>query len=150
MEKRVKRKVSARSHEVQREFSLGSTGRYFDLRQIFKKLNAKHFRNQLRGYTIVWGRSRRLRPVSYFVYGTIQEDERLIRIHPLLDAAFVPAWFLEYVIFHEMLHAVIPDEVYPSGRRKVHTAVFREKERRYRNFHRAQRWEQENLGRFLR
>ncbi len=147
---RPKRKVSATSLPLQRQLDLGNPGRYFDLRAIFKRLNGKHFRNRLRGYKIVWGRRRRQRPVNYFVYGTIQEEDRIIRIHPLLDAAFVPEWFLEYVIYHEMLHAVVPDEIYPSGRRKVHTKEFRQKEGRYRNFARAQRWEAQNLGRLLR
>ena len=145
-----KRKVSVTSLPIQRQLALGFTGRFFDLRAIFKRLNAKHFRNRLKGYRIVWGRRRKLRPLNYFVYGTIQEEDRVIRIHPLLDAAFVPEWFLEYVLFHEMLHAVTPDEIYPSGRRKVHTQEFRHKECRYRNYERAKRWEAQNLGRFLR
>lgn len=150
MKKRAKRKVSAGELPLQRQLSLGHEGQFFDLRAIFKRLNASHFRNKLTRYRIVWGRRRKLRPVSYFVYGTIQEEDRVIRIHPLLDAAFVPEWFVEYVIFHEMLHAVVQDEIYPSGRRKVHTEEFKEKEQKYRNYRRAQRWEAQNLTRFLR
>ena len=150
MKTQPKRKVSAVSLPMQRHLSLGHSGRYFDLRLIFQKVNSKHFGNRLRGYKIVWGRQRRLRPIRYFVYGTIQEEDRIIRIHPLLDAAFVPEWFLEYVIFHEMLHAVVPDEKHASGRRKVHTEAFKTKEKRYRNYWRAQRWESKNLARFLR
>ena len=44
----------------------------------------------------------------------------MIRIHPLLDRAFVPTWFLEYVVFHEMLHAMVPDRYDEQGRRLVH------------------------------
>lgn len=150
MKKRAKRKVSAGLLPIQRQLSLGQRGQFFDLRAIFKRLNARYFRNKLTRYRIVWGRRRKLRPVSYFVYGTIQEEDRLIRIHPLLDAAFVPEWFVEYVIYHEMLHAVVQDEVHPSGRRRVHTKEFKEKEQKYRNYRRAQRWEAQNLARFLR
>jgi hypothetical protein len=74
----------------------------------------------------------------------------MIRVHPLLDRSFVPAWFLEYVIFHEMLHAVVPDRFDRSGRRLIHHDGFTEKERQYRHFRRAKVWEQENLARFLR
>ncbi len=150
MTKQPKRKVSAVTLPMQRQLQLGHSGRYFDLKAIFRRVNSKHFRNRLRGYKIVWGRRRRLRPVRYFVYGTIQEEDRIIRIHPLLDAPFVPEWFVEYVIFHEMLHAVVPDEKLASGRRKVHTEQFNTREKRYRNYWRAQRWESKNLARFLR
>ena len=49
-----------------------------------------------------------------------------------------------------MLHSVVPDEVLGDGRRRVHTEEFNRKERNFRNYSRARRWEQENLGRFLR
>jgi len=74
----------------------------------------------------------------------------MIRIHPLLDAPFVPTWFLEYVIYHEMLHAVVPEEIDEFGRRKVHTREFYKRERQFHCYSRARRWEDENLDRFLR
>lgn len=148
--KQTKRKVSCAKLPLQRQLQLEHEGRYFDLREIFDKLNAKHFRNRLRGYKIVWGRKRKLPPREYFVFGTIQEDDRLIRIHPLLDRRFVPLWFLEYVIYHEMCHAVVADKYDSAGRRIVHHEKFFERERRFPHFRRAQKWEQENLARFLR
>jgi hypothetical protein len=36
----------------------------------------------------------------------------------------VPRWFIEYIMFHEMLHSVVPDEIAPDGRRRVHTRNF--------------------------
>ena len=126
-------------------------GRYFDLKAIFNRINAQYFRRTpLRGYTIEWGRRRKLAPKEYFVFGTIQEEDRLIRIHPRLDASFVPTWFLEYVIYHEMLHSVVPDEFGPTGKRKVHTEAFYRREREFYYYRRARRWEEENLARFLR
>jgi hypothetical protein len=135
---------------MQRQLSFRHEGRYFDLKAIFDKLNAKYFYNALRGYKITWGRRRRLPPREYFVFGTIQEEDRLIRIHPLLDAPFVPTWFLEYIVYHEMLHSVVPDEVDANGRRRVHTDRFNKREREFALYRRARRWEDENLARFLR
>jgi hypothetical protein len=74
----------------------------------------------------------------------------VIRIHPLLDQPFVPRWFLEYVLYHEMLHSVVPDEVDSAGRRRIHTAKFYRRERAFPRYRRARRWESENLARFLR
>ena len=148
---KAKRKIAHPKAVLQRQFSFNHEGQYFDLQEIFNRINYLYFRSTpLRGYTIVWGRRRRLAPKEYFVFGTIQEEDRLIRIHPRLDAAFVPLWFMEYVVYHEMLHSVVPDEVCPGGRRKVHTEEFYRREREFTHYRRARRWEDENLGRFLR
>jgi hypothetical protein len=146
-----KRKASTPALPMQRQFAFPGEGRHHDLHAIFDKLNARYFRNALRRYTITWGRKRRQRPKAYFIFGTIQEQDRIIRIHPLLDASWVPRWFLEFVIYHEMLHSVVPD-IYDRKRRRriVHTEEFAKREQRFPHYTRAQRWEAENLARFLR
>jgi hypothetical protein len=145
-----KRKLATPKLPMQRQFAFAEQGRFFNLRKIFDKLNARYFGNRLRGYAILWGRKRQQRPKDAIVFGTIQEEDRVIRIHPLLDQRFVPGWFLEYVVYHEMLHAVVPDRWDGSGRRRVHHEAFNERERQFRWFRRAKAWEEENLARFLR
>jgi predicted metal-dependent hydrolase len=145
-----KRKLAAAKLPLQRQFAFQEKGEFFDLRKIFDKLNAQYFRNRLKGYAIVWGQKRKQRPREYMVFGTIQEEDRIIRIHPLLDRALVPSWFLEYVVYHEMCHAVVPDLFDESGRRIVHHEKFYERERQFRWFRRAKQWEDENLAHFLR
>ncbi len=150
MATKSKRKLAHPKLPMQRQLHFFHEGKYFDLRAIFDRLNERHFRGRLRGYTVTWGRRRKTRPKEYFIFGTIQEEDRLIRIHPLLDASFVPRWFLEYVLYHEMLHSVVPDEIGQDGRRKVHTEEFNRREREFPGYRRARRWEDENLARFLR
>jgi hypothetical protein len=145
-----KRKLASPSLPLQRQFAFAEQGRVFNLRTIFDKLNAQYFGSRLKGYTITWGRRRRQRPKDSIVFGTIQEEDRMIRVHPLLDRMFVPTWFLEYVIYHEMLHAVVPDRFDSRGRRLIHHDGFTARERRFRWFRRAKAWEEENLARFLR
>ena len=147
---RRKRKVACLSLPFQRQFADDHEGEYFDLKAIFDKLNAKYFSKSLRRYRVIWGRRRRQRPKTYFIFASIQEEDRVIRVHPLLDASFVPLWFMEYVLYHEMLHAVVPDEFDQNGRRLVHTDRFRAREQQFPAYRRARRWELENLGRFLR
>lgn len=148
--KRTKRKAARPCLPLQRQFRLEPEGRYFDLRAIFDRLNTRHFRNRLRNYKVIWGRKRKQLPREYFVFGSIQEEDRVIRINPWLDQRFVPLWFLEYVLYHEMLHAVVPDERGLGTRCCVHTAEFNRREREFRFYERARRWEDENLARFLR
>lgn len=150
MARKTKRKAAYPRLPMQRQLDLEQEGQYFDLRAIFDGLNARYFRNRLRGYKVVWGRRRKQLPKGYFVFGTIQEEDKIIRINPRLDQPFVPLWFLKYVLFHEMLHSVVPDEKGPAGRRVVHTEEFNRREREYPSYRRARRWEEENLGRFFR
>src|SRR5690348_15483153 len=150
MAKKTKRKVAHTTLPMQRQLGLPHEGKHFDLQRIFDQLNDRYFNGRLRGYEVKWGRRRRLRPKDYLVFGTIQEEDRVIRINPQLDQAFVPSWFLRYILFHEMLHSVVPDEELPNGRRRVHTEEFNRRERRFHAYSRARRWEQDNLGRFLR
>lgn len=145
-----KRKVSSPKLPLQRQFSFPERGRFFDLRAIFDKLNHQYFGGRLPRYSVTWARRRKIRPRDQIVFGTIQEEDRIIRIHPLLDRAFVPTWFLEYVIYHEMCHAVVRDRYTESGRRIVHHDRFYARERRFYWFKRAKRWEDQNLARFLR
>jgi hypothetical protein len=146
-----KRKALSPMLPMQRQFAFPGEGKHHDLRAIFDKLNGRYFRNALKRYKIHWGRKRRQRPVAYFIFGTIQEEDRVIRIHPLLDANWVPRWFLEFVIYHEMLHSVVPD-IYDRKRRRriVHTEEFSKRERKFPHYSRAQKWEADNIARFLR
>jgi len=148
--KKTKRKLAHPKLPMQRQLNLRHEGRYFDLGAMFDQLNEHYFRGRLRGYKVMWGRRRKHRPRDYFVFGTIQEEDRIIRINPSLDQPFVPPWFLRYVLYHEMLHSVVPDEPLARGRRRVHTDKFNRLERNFRGYGRARRWEEENLARFLR
>ena len=146
---KTKRKLAHSRLPMQRQLNLRHEGKYFDLRSIFDRLNQRYFRGRLRGYNVMWGRRRKHRPRDYFTFGTIQEEDRVIRINPLLDQPFVPLWFLQYVLYHEMLHSVVPEQIV-SGRRRVHTEEFNRRERKFRSYRRARRWEEDNLARFLR
>ena len=144
-----KRKVSRPKLPMQRQLAFSSEGRFFDLSKVFNKINSRYFGNRMRGYAIAWGRRRKQKPREYMVFGSIQEEDRVIRIHPLLDARFVPNWFLEYVVYHEMLHAFVPDRLDEKGRRLVHHSDFNRRERKFHFYRRAKKWEEENLARFL-
>ena len=150
MAKKTKRKIAHPKLPMQRHLNLQHEGRYFDLRTNFDRLNERYFGGKLRGYKVTWGRKRKRRPKEYFIFGTIQEEDRVIRINPALDQPFVPLWFLQYVLYHEMLHSVVPHETLSRGRRRVHTAEFIRREREFRGYNRARQWEENNLARFLR
>lgn len=71
-----------------------------------------------------------------------------IRIHPVLDHPTVPAWFVGFVLFHELLHVVFPP-IDRGLRREVHPASFRAAERRHPHHAAAVRWERERVQELL-
>ncbi|MDF1660519.1 MAG: hypothetical protein P1V97_02020 [Planctomycetota bacterium] len=127
-------------------------GRHFNLREIFQSLNEDEFEGQIQA-GITWSKGKRLAKRSTTIlFGSFtpgnDEDPGLIRIHPALDQEFVPKEFVEFVVFHEMIHVVIPVRL-RDGRRVVHPPEFRERERKFRHYEFATKWENHNLHRFI-
>lgn len=129
--------------------ALRSEGCHHDLRAIAADLGARHFGGEV-DVRISWGKrvqpKRRQRTLQL---GTYLPEERLIRIHPVLDQPWVPAFFVEAVVFHELLHHDMP-AVVQNGRRHYHTRAFRTRERSFEYHSAAQQWQKENLWRLLR
>jgi len=118
-------------------------GRHHDLGALFEEENAAWFAGAVAA-RIGWGRPAaegRRRSIKTGVY---LHDQRLIRIHPALDRAEVPRYYVRAVVFHEMLHQVVP-VVERRGRRVVHSAEFRRRERAHPEFERARAWEAAHL-----
>jgi len=124
-------------------------GRHHDLRAIADDLARRHFGGDV-DVRVTWGKrvqpKRRQRSLQL---GTYLPEERLIRIHPVLDQPWVPGFFVESVVFHEMLHHDIP-AVVRNGRRHYHTRAFRTRERSFEYHSAAQTWQKDNLWRLLR
>ena len=128
---------------------LSPRGRIHDLAEIYAALNSLYFESSVRA-RIGWGRrspAGRRRSIKMGVYF---HDQKVIRIHPALDDGRVPRYFVEMVVFHEMLHQVFPPAFDGTGRRIVHGPDFRAAERRYPGFQRARVWEKAHLHLLLR
>jgi hypothetical protein len=123
-------------------------GRYFDLAAIYQELNQSYFVNRVQAH-ITWSRRPPQRQRTSIRFGSYQERDRLIRIHRLLDQSFVPRYVVENVVFHEMLHQLIPRQ-YRNGRWYVHPPEFRRQERRFLYHQQAEQWQRQHLDRLLR
>jgi hypothetical protein len=91
---------------------LPTRGEVYDLALIRDRVNQIHFNGRL-DCRIGWGRagrSRRRARTRTIRYGSYNKAQNLVRIHPVLDDARVPPEFVEYIVFHEMLHAAVPSE----------------------------------------
>lgn len=124
-----------------------------DLREVLADLNERYFEGRL-SVAITWGKSStggascRRRRTSTLQLGSYSYEDRLIRVHRVLDDPEVPRYVVEAVVYHELLHADMPPEVV-NGRRHFHTPEFRRRERIYRNLGRAERWIGEHMPELL-
>ena len=128
---------------------LVTAGTAHDLQQVFARLNVRFFGNALK-VPLTWGRGGGRARRGGLTFGSYDPVLALIRIHPVLDRRDVPDYFLESVVYHEMLHhhlGGIPDK---AGRTVYHSRAFREAEARYPFHRQALAWEKENLPLLLR
>jgi hypothetical protein len=149
-----------------RAIPLHAKGKHHDLLQIFNELNGRYFEGACHAL-ITWGRRTKRKghaPRKVIKLGSYANLERLIRIHPVLDRSWVPRYFVAYVVYHEMLHHMVPSArgnarhassniASQSGqmkRRVLHPPEFLERERDFRSFERALEWERRHIGRLLR
>lgn len=125
---------------------LSTRGDHHDLAQLMRSAKALLDEEELDDVVITWGRNSRGRRSIRF--GSYDFDQRLIRIHPALDVPWVPAYFVEFVIYHELLHALVPP-TQTASRRSLHPPEFRAREAQFPRFEEAIAWEKANLKRLL-
>jgi hypothetical protein len=149
-----------------RAIPLVAKGTHHDLLAIFNELNARYFHGACHAL-VTWGKKQPRRtagPRKAIKLGSYSNLERLIRIHPTLDRTWVPRYFVAYVVYHEMLHHMIPaargtvrsgaslasaSAKGVSARRVLHPPEFLEREQLFRKYDRAIDWEQRHIGRVL-
>jgi predicted SprT family Zn-dependent metalloprotease len=131
------------------EAQLSGRGRVYDLGQLYEALNARHFQGCIHA-RIGWGRRAPFGRRRSIKMGVYFHEQKVIRIHPALDDERVPRYFVEMVVFHEMLHQVFLPSAGEDGRRTVHGKAFREAERRFPDYDRARAWEKAHLHLLLR
>jgi len=125
-----------------------TAGEHHDLRAIFDELNARYFDNRIDA-AITWGaRAGRPRRRNSIKMGSYSVEDRLIRIHRSLDRAFVPRFFVAWIVFHEMLHQVHDIRV-KNGRREFHSKAFLADEAGFELYDQAKIWERRHLDALL-
>jgi hypothetical protein len=130
---------------------LVTQGAVHDLYVVFNAVNNRYFGGAVDSL-ITWGRSGRpaaAAPRRSIKLGSYSATERLIRVHPALDRSWVPRYFVSYIVYHEMLHHVIPSSQ-GCGRRMLHPPSFVAREREFRDYERAMAWERAHISRLLR
>ena len=109
-------------------------GSFFNLKGVFDDLNHRFFDGELEAVRIGWSHNR-----SRTMLGHYDSSHRTITVTRWLDGRRVPRYVVEYLVFHEMLHARFPVE-HRNNRRVVHSKDFRRAERAFPHYSRAIRW----------
>lgn len=122
-----------------RKSAVKTEGKYHDLDELFRSLNTQYFDGRVLS-SITWGARNRTHAVRRRILGSYSRHTNTVRINPILDRKSVPRYFVEFVVYHEMLHADM-DVNEQNGRRSVHPREFKEREKLFRHFAKAVAWE---------
>lgn len=117
-------------------------GRHYDLGSIYESVNKAYFEGSITA-VITWGTKSPRRAVRRRTLGSFSSHSNTIRINPILDNERVPDYFIEFIVYHEMLHAHIGVQK-KNGRRSVHSREFKEREKMFRDYEKAMIWERRN------
>ncbi len=109
-------------------------GQVYDLERIFSRLNRRYFDGEMEKPMLTWSQRR-----ARSILGHHDAAHDTITISKTLDSLEVPEWFVEYILFHEMLHIKHPARII-NGRRHYHTTAFRAEEQSFRRYREAQEW----------
>jgi predicted metal-dependent hydrolase len=142
-----------RDLKISRPKRLREEGTHHDLKQVLTKVATTYFAG-CTDVRIGWGAhpkrrspKRRRRAITRAL-ATYSYDDRTIRVSPVLDAADVPDYVVEWIVYHEMLHHVLPVEKV-GERNQYHTRKFRMLERAFKDFEKAKAWEETHLEKLL-
>lgn len=129
----TRRRVLRVRHARARRRSTGERGEFHNLARLFARLNRQYFFGRLHRPHLGWSTRAWRAQLGCFDPGLDQ-----ILINTRLDRAGVPAFVVEYVLFHEMLHVKHPIRAASCGL-QAHSAEFRREERRFVDYERARR-----------
>ena len=109
-------------------------GKVYDLSDLFDRLNRRYFAGEIEKPVLTWSKRKAKRILGHHdaVHGTIT-------ISKTLDSRDVPQWFVEYILYHEILHIKHPAK-FINGRRYYHTPAFRSEEQRFPRYQASQEW----------
>lgn len=138
-----------------RRIRLNPNGSHYELLPLLEIVRAQEFPEHFAADStppralplpaITWSQQNPRGKLRSLRLGSYNRERDLIRIHPLLDDKRVPEFFVRYIIFHELLHAVHKSLKDPSGRWVHHSQAFRQRESEYPDYQAALKWEAKGL-----
>ncbi|MDR2390812.1 MAG: M48 family metallopeptidase [Planctomycetota bacterium] len=119
---------------------MATRGNHHDLAAMAERLNTAYLGGRSRA-GVTWGRRARAGRGRSIRFGCYDPARNLIIMNRKLDSAEMPAYFVEYILFHEMLHEVLGMDSRPDGRRSIHGRLFKLMESTYPDYEKALAYE---------
>jgi hypothetical protein len=135
------------SHTINQR-KLYQQGNVYNLQKIYDEVNDEYFDKKLKLF-ITWFGKHNQRNRSRVTFGLYHDPLKLIKIHRRLDTPSFPAYFISYVIYHEMLHFVCPAYIDEKGLNRIHSKEFKKREIQFRHYDLAQSWIKEHQANFF-
>jgi hypothetical protein len=123
-------------------------GKVYDLNPLYHSINQEYFEGRL-NLNLTWFGKVGKKPRRKVTFGLYQDSLRLVKIHSMLDDISIPDYFLSFVLYHEMLHAVVPGYHDETGHFRVHGPEFKRREKEFLFYKEAKVWEKENKNMFF-
>ena len=108
-----------------------TAGAHHDLTTAFDRVNAAYFDAALRRPRLKWSDSYSLRKFGHYDYA-----HDTVMVSSTLDRRDVPAFVVDYIVFHELLHKKL-GLTWRNGRKAAHTPRFRRDEQRFKQIDQA-------------
>lgn len=108
-------------------------GAVYDLASVFERVNATYFDGQMKRPKLTWSRT-----LTGRTFGHYEFIGDTVMISSTLDRPDVPAFVIEHVMHHELLHKKHGIR-WEGNRQHAHTAAFRAEERRFARYEEADR-----------
>ncbi len=109
-------------------------GKHHDLNESFQRINRRYFGGSLEKPILSWSPTASRRQLGYH-----DSHLNVIVISRWLDRKTVPVFFVDFIMYHELLHIVVPAE-FRNGKRIVHTREFKALEKRFDHYEDAVEW----------
>jgi hypothetical protein len=114
-------------------------GDYFNLNDIFDRVNSRYFDDQLQKPRLRWNERLTLRKLAHYELST-----DTIMVSRSFDQPDTPLQILDFLMYHEMLHKHLGVKT-TNGRSYAHNKRFKDAEQRFENYAEVQTLIQEHL-----
>jgi hypothetical protein len=130
---------------------------YHNLSKTLAKVSQKYLGRLVDDVKIEWmkynlprnGKCRR-----HMAWGMYFHETKTIKIHGVLNQSWVPKFFVELVVYHELLHHVmiptLSQRAMRAGKVEWHPELFMVAERQFKHYEKALQWEQKHMNRLFR
>lgn len=116
-----------------KKININTKGDVYDLKSILQSVNDKYFLGKVE-VNVTWGKRPKYKRFSHITFASYDRYQKLIRVNKILDNSYFPYEFVEFILYHEMLHHVMPVSYDKKQRRQHHGKNFRLQERAFENY----------------